>query len=175
MVRNNDDRNSVVLNAFFSNDLNQYQRGQLRYQLATLPEGQYQLKLKAWDMVNNSNEALLNFTVVKQTQLKIAKVLNYPNPFKANGGQTSFAFEHNQPNTNLLVDIQIMNGSGALVKRIQQTVNTEGSRNSQINWDGKSETGTTYASGIFFYRMTISVMDKPQLGTASAAGQIIVL
>lgn len=175
LVRNNDDRNSVVLNAFFSNDLNQYQRGQLRYQLATLPEGQYQLKLKAWDMVNNSNEALLNFTVVKQTQLRIAKVLNYPNPFKANGGQTSFAFEHNQPNTNLLVDIQIMNGSGALVKRIQQTVNTEGSRNSLIHWDGKSEIGSAYASGIFFYRMTISVMDKPQLGTASAAGQIIVL
>lgn len=175
LVQNNDDRNSIVLNSFFSTELNQYQRGTLRYQLATLPEGKYQLKLKAWDMVNNSNQALLDFTVVKKEQLKIAAVRNFPNPFRANGGQTTFAFEHNQPNTNLLVEIQIVNGSGALVKRIQQTVNTEGSRNIQINWDGSSETGSKYASGIFFYRINISVMGNPQLGIASAAGQIIML
>jgi hypothetical protein len=175
LVQNNDDRNSIVLNSFFSTELNQYQRGGLRYQLATLPEGKYQLKLKAWDMVNNSNQALLDFTVVKKAQLKIAAVRNFPNPFRANGGSTSFAFEHNQPNTNLLVEIQIVNSAGALVKRIQQTVNTEGSRNIQINWDGRSETGSKYASGIFFYRINISVPGNPQLGTASAAGQIIML
>jgi hypothetical protein len=27
LVKNNDDRNSIILNSFFSNDLNQYQRG----------------------------------------------------------------------------------------------------------------------------------------------------
>ncbi len=175
LVQNNDDRNSIVLNSFFSTELNQYQRGSLRYQLPTLTEGKYQLKLKAWDMVNNSNQAILDFTVVKKEQLKIAAVRNFPNPFRANGGSTTFAFEHNQPNTNILVEIQIVNGSGALVKRIQQTVNTEGSRNIQINWDGSSETGSKYASGIFFYRMNISVIGNPQLGRAFAAGQIIVL
>jgi len=143
--------------------------------LPTLNEGKYQLKLKAWDMVNNSSQALLDFIVSKQEKLKIANVRNYPNPFRANGGSTTFAFEHNQPNTELLVEIQIVNSAGALVKRIQQTVNTEGSRNVQINWDGSSETGSKYASSIFFYRIIISVPGNPQLSAASAAGQIIVL
>ncbi|OZA62554.1 MAG: hypothetical protein B7X68_13375 [Sphingobacteriia bacterium 39-36-14] len=170
----------MVLNPFFSTELNQYQRGEIRYQLATLPEGKYQLKLKAWDLVNNSNQALLNFTVVKKNQLRIAQVRNYPNPVRHNGGQTNgaftvFAFEHNQPNTNLLVNIEIVNTAGALVKRIQQTINTQGSRNIQITWDGTSETGAKYTSGIYFYRINISVIGTPQLGNATAAGQIIML
>ncbi len=175
LVQNNDERNSIVLNPFFSNDLNQYQRGTISYQLPTLSEGKYQLKLKAWDMVNNSNQALLDFTIVKKNQLRIANVRNYPNPFRANGGQTSFAFEHNQPNTELLVEIQIVNSAGSLVKRIQQIVKTEGTRNIQINWDGRSETGGKYFSGIYFYRINISVMGNPQLGNTIASGQIIVL
>ncbi|HLD53104.1 MAG TPA: type IX secretion system sortase PorU [Sediminibacterium sp.] len=180
LVQNSDERNSIVLNSFFSTELNQYQRGEIRYQLATLPEGKYQLKLKAWDLVNNSNQTLLDFTVVKKNQLRIAQVRNYPNPVRFNGGlvngaQTIFAFEHNQPNTNLLVNIEIVNTAGALVKRIQQTVNTQGSRNIQITWDGTSETGAKYTPGIFFYRINISVIGNPQLGNATAAGQIIML
>ncbi|MBT9485690.1 type IX secretion system sortase PorU [Sediminibacterium sp.] len=180
LVQNNDERNSIVLNSFFSTELNQYQRGEIRYQLATLPEGKYQLKLKAWDLVNNSNQALLDFTVVKKNQLRIAQVRNYPNPVRHNGGHingafTVFAFEHNQPNTNLLVNIEIVNTAGALVKRIQQTINTQGSRNIQITWDGTSETGAKYTPGIYFYRINISALSNPQLGTARAAGQIIML
>lgn len=175
LVKNNDERNSIVLNSFFSTELNQYQRGEIRYQLATLSEGKYQLKLKAWDLVNNSNQAILDFKVVKKEQLKIAAVRNFPNPFRANEGQTIFAFEHNQPNTNLLVNIEIVNSSGALVKRIQKTVNTEGSRNIQVNWDGSSETGQKYTSGIYFYRINISIIENQQLGNAIAAGQIIML
>lgn len=180
LVQNNDERNSIVLNSFFSTELNQYQHGEIRYQLATLPEGKYQLKLKAWDLVNNSNQALLDFTVVKKNQLRIAQVRNYPNPVRHNGPQingafTVFAFEHNQPNTNLLVNIEIVNTAGALVKRIQQTVNTQGSRNIQITWDGSSETGAKYTPGIYFYRINISALGSPQLGTARAVGQIIML
>ena len=175
LVQNNDERNSIVLNSFFSTELNQYQRGEIRYQLATLPEGKYQLKLKAWDLVNNSNQALLDFTVVKKNQLRIAQVRNYPNPVRHNGGQTVFAFEHNQPNTNLLVNIEIVNSSGALVNRIQQNLNTQGSRNTQVTWDGNSETGAKYKPGIYFYQIHISVPSNPQLGTATAAGQIIML
>ena len=175
LIQNNDERNSIVLNSFFSTELNQYQSGEIRYQLATLPEGKYQLKLKAWDLVNNSNQALLDFTVVKKNQLRIAQVRNYPNPVQHSGGKTIFAFEHNQPNTNLLVNIEILNSSGALVKRIQQLVNTQGSRNIQVAWDGNSETGAKYKPGIYFYRIHISVPSNPQLGTATDAGQIIML
>lgn len=175
LVKNNDDRNSIVLNSFFSTNLNEYQRGSLRYQLPTLNEGKYQLKLKAWDMVNNSNQALLDFVVSKQEKLKIANVRNFPNPFRANGGSTTFAFEHNQPNTELLVDIQIVNSAGALVKRIQQLVKTEGTRNIEIKWDGMINEGRKNTVGIYFYKIFISSLKNPTLGSIKRAGQIIVI
>ncbi|WP_439504229.1 type IX secretion system sortase PorU [Sediminibacterium sp.] len=174
LVKNNDERNSIVLNSFFSNDLNQYQRGTIRYQLPTLSEGKYQLKLKAWDMVNNSNQAFLDFVVYKQEKLKITNIRNYPNPFKANGGSTIFAFEHNQPNTELLVAIQIVNSAGALVKTIQQKVKTEGTRNVEVKWDGTSSWGKRNSSGVYYYSVIISTPNNPILGSIIKVGQIII-
>lgn len=173
LVQNLDERNSIILNSFFSSDLNQYQKGSLRYQLPTLSEGKYQLRLKAWDLVNNSNESTLDFSVHKQERLKIANVHNYPNPFNANGGNTTFSFEHNQPNTNLLIEIQIVNSSGNLVRFIQQIVDTEGTRNVQIKWDGNGSNGKKYISGVYYYQLKVSILESPILDSLIYAGQII--
>lgn len=179
VVLNGDQRNSIVLNAFFSNELNEYQRGTLRYQLAELPPGKHQIQLKAWDLVNNSNTATLDFVVTKKERLQIAAVRNYPNPFKALGGKTVFAFEHNQQNTDLEVQIEIVNAVGAAVKQIRRTVNTQGTRNIEISWDGTTQQGRKCVPGIYYYRLRVSVLgnsnDNPPTGFQSAAGQIIIL
>nr|WP_264901239.1 type IX secretion system sortase PorU [Sediminibacterium sp. TEGAF015] len=175
VMLNGDQRNSIVLNSFFSNELNQYQRGTLRYQLQQLPPGKHQIQLKAWDLVNNSNTATLDFVVSKKEQLKIAAVRNFPNPFKALGGTTVFGFEHNQPNTDLELQIEIVDAAGAAVKQIRRTVNTQGTRNIEVSWDGTTQQGRKCTPGIYFYRLWVSVAGNPNLGKQSAAGQIIIL
>lgn len=172
---NGDQRNSIVLNPFFSNELNQYQRGTLRYQLQQLPPGKHQIQLKAWDLVNNSNTATLDFVVSKKEQLKIAAVRNFPNPFKALGGTTVFGFEHNQPNTDLELQIEIVNAAGAAVQVIRRTVNTQGTRNIEVSWDGTTQQGRKCTPGMYYYRLSVSVAGNPNLGKQSAAGQIIIL
>ncbi|TXT33884.1 MAG: hypothetical protein FD136_620, partial [Chitinophagaceae bacterium] len=152
-VIDGDERNKIVLNPYFSNNTDSYQRGQLRFQLPQLSAGNHQLKLKAWDVLNNSNEASIQFSVAKQEKLVIGAVQNFPNPFS---GTTYFGFEHNQSNTNLLVQISIQNGNGQLVKTIQQRVNTAGSRNVQITWQGDSNFGRKLARGTYFYRIIVS-------------------
>lgn len=175
LVLNGDQRNSIVLNSFFSNELNEYQRGALRYQLAQLPPGKHQIQLKAWDLVNNSSSATLDFTVVNKDQLKITQVRNFPNPFKAMGGKTVFAFEHNQPNTDLQVQIDIVDAAGAAVTQIRRTLNTQGTRNIEIAWDGTTQQGRKCLPGIYYYKLSVAVTDNPSLGTQSAAGQIMIL
>jgi flagellar hook assembly protein FlgD len=98
-----------------------------------------------------------------------------PNPFRANGGSTTFAFEHNQPNTELLVEIQIVNSAGALVKRIQKIVKTEGTRNIEIKWDGTSSEAIKNTSGVYYYKLTISPFRIPLIRNTIASGQIIIL
>lgn len=175
LVLNGDQRNSMVLNSFFSNELNEYQRGTLRYQLAQLPPGKHQLHLKAWDLVNNSNTASLEFTVAKQEHLKIAQVRNFPNPFNATGGKTFFAFEHNQPNTDLQVQIDVVDAAGAAVTQIRRTLNTQGTRNIEIVWDGTTQQGRKCLPGIYYYRLSVVVSSNPSAGKQSASGQIIII
>ena len=92
--------------------------------------------------------------VAKQEKLQIAKVMNYPNPFT---NSTHFSFEHNQPNTDLGVEIAVFTINGQLVKRIAQTVNTGGTRNIQIPWDGRDENGRKLKKASYIYRIKVSL------------------
>ncbi len=166
LVIDGDERNQLVLNDYYSNSMDSYQSGELRFQLPMLTPGIHTLKVKAWDVLNNSNEASLQFTVVKQEKLQITAVRNFPNPFTAT---TQFAFEHNQPNTNLLVDIQIFSSAGQKVRSIQRLLNTEGTRNVQINWQGDSDYGQKLAHGIYFYRIIVTA----GLQQTQNAGQLL--
>lgn len=60
-----------------------YQKGQVMYQLKNLELGQHTVNLKFWDINNNSSTAALDFVVMENGtgQLHIDKLLNWPNPF----------------------------------------------------------------------------------------------
>ena len=103
----NDKNQFFILNDFFQGELNSYQQGAVRFQLPELEPGMHTLKIKAWDVLNNSNEVLLDFVVAKDEELQISHVLNYPNPFTT---RTQFWFEHNKPGSGLngsLTDIYV--------------------------------------------------------------------
>ncbi|MER3499510.1 MAG: hypothetical protein C4308_13230, partial [Chitinophagaceae bacterium] len=70
-----------MLNDFYEADLNSYQSGVIRFQLPALQPGTHSLKIKAWDVLNNSSEYVLDFVVAKDEDLVLSHVLNYPNPF----------------------------------------------------------------------------------------------
>jgi hypothetical protein len=69
-------------------------KGFARFQLPELEPGIHSLKIKVWDVLNNSSEFILDFSVMNDDELVIDHVLNYPNPFTT---KTQFWFEHNKP------------------------------------------------------------------------------
>lgn len=152
-----DNRQFYVLNNFFEADLDSYQKGSIRFQLPPLEAGVHTLKIKAWDVVNNSNEIILEFTVAKDEELEIGHVLNYPNPFSTH---TQFWFEHNKPGQNLDVRIQIFTMSGRLIKTIKQTINTTGNRSSELEWDGKDAYGDKVGRGVYIYQLRVTTAKK---------------
>lgn len=146
------ERNILVLNDFYTAELDSYQRGQVLFQLPTLTEGRHSIRIKAWDVANHSNEAVLDFVVVKKEKLQVTELRNFPNPFQ---GSTTFSFEHNQPNTDLDVTIRIFNMAGGLVKEIHRIVNTGGTRNCTINWAGDNQSGAKLTKGIYIYSVKV--------------------
>lgn len=148
-----DNDNYFILNDFYEADPDNYKAGSLRFQLPVFEPGPHRLRIKAWDVMNNSSEIELAFEVVDDEALIINRVLNYPNPFTTH---TNFWFEHNRPGEDLRVDIQIFTISGKIIKRISQTINTPGNRSSEVEWDGRDDFGARIGRGVYLYKLRVS-------------------
>ncbi len=160
---------SIVLNDYYESDLNSYKSGSIRYSLEELSEGKHTLKLKVWDIYNNSTETYTEFVVAKSAKLALTHVLNYPNPFTT---RTQFFFEHNQICSLLEVQVQIFTVSGKLVKNIDQFVSTQGFRSEPIEWNGRDDFGDKIGKGVYVYRVKVKTADG---NTAEKYEKLVIL
>jgi hypothetical protein len=165
----NNNNQYFILNNFYETELDSYQKGTVRFQLPTLAPGTHSLKIKAWDVVNNSSEYVLNFTVVHNEALTIDRVLNYPNPFTTH---TAFWFEHNYPGVDLAAKVDVFTVSGKRIKTITQTINTPGNRSLELTWDGRDELGEKVGRGVYLYLLQVRT---PNGKTAKKWERLVVL
>jgi hypothetical protein len=158
-----------ILNDFYQGDLNSYQQGIVHFQLPELQTGPHSIKIKAWDVLNNSNEIMLDFIVAKDEEIVLNHVLNYPNPFTT---ITHFWFEHNKPGQDLQVKLQIFTLTGRVIKSIKQTINTAGNRSSELEWNGKDEYGDRVARGVYLYKLSVTSSENQR---KEKIGKLVVL
>ena len=158
-----------ILNDYYEAAPNDYKRGVVNFPINGLADGRHTLRVKAWDMNNNSGEGEVNFVVINGRVMQVENLLNYPNPFT---DITHFVFDHNHPDEKLDVTIQIYNTTGALVRTLKQSFTPSGSRSSEITWDGTNEGGAKLPSGLYVYRLNLSTEKGIQ---ASAYEKLILL
>jgi len=149
---NESSSNVIVLNDYYESDLNTFRSGTINYPLNELPQGQHKLRLKVWDVHNNSGEGYTEFLVAESENFVINHLLNYPNPFTT---YTEFFFEHNQACSFLNVQIQVFTVSGKLVKSINTISNTNGFRVDPIPWNGRDDYGDQLARGVYVYKVKV--------------------
>ena len=145
--------NSLTLNDYYEADLDSYQKGSISYALNNLSEGKHTIRLKAWDVYNNSGEAYTEFVVSNSGDFKIEHVLNYPNPFTTN---TDFYFDHNALGQQLTIRIQVFTVSGKLVKTIDLIEQTNTYKVGPINWDGRDDYGDRIGKGTYIYKVKVT-------------------
>ena len=153
----NDNNRYFVLNDYYESEVDSYQQGTVRFQLPELEPGTHTLKIKAWDVLNNSSEVVLEFLVARDEELELRHVLNYPNPFTS---KTQFWFEHNKPGQDLQVRLQIFTVTGRVIKTFEKAINTPGNRSSELEWDGRDQFGDRVARGVYFYKLTVIAPGK---------------
>jgi len=162
MIFDENTAGAIVLNKFYESETDDYTKGEVNYPMSELALGPHTLKVKAWDVLNNSSEAVTDFIVANSSEMVLDHIFNYPNPFSTN---TAFYFDHNQPFVNLDVIVQIFTVSGKHVKTIETQMTTLGYRSEPIFWDGKDEYGDKIAKGVYIYKLKVrapngSVVDK---------------
>ncbi len=148
--------NLILLNDYYEADIDDYQNGKIEYIFSELDNGNHSLKVKVWDVYNNSSEKEIEFIVAESEKLAIKNIFNYPNPFTEN---TAFYFDHNRPNEDLDVLIHIFTISGKLVKTINITINSEGFRSSPIHWNGLDDFGDNIGRGVYIYQIKVKSTD----------------
>ncbi|WMI69652.1 type IX secretion system sortase PorU [Mangrovimonas sp. YM274] len=155
-----DETNPIVLNDYYTANIDDYQNGEVSYPFRNLEPGLHTLTLKAWDVYNNSATSELQFVVHdKDQELVINNVLNYPNPFV---DYTEFWFNHNSSG-NLDVSIQIFTVSGKLVRTLNGQTNADGeccnqgtsSLSRSITWDGRDDFGEKIGKGVYIYKLKV--------------------
>ena len=149
-------RNSYCLNDYFVSEINNPGKGEIAFKMQDLPDGDYTLTLKVWDIYNNSNTATINFTVVHSDGMMAENPANWPNPVT---DETYFTFDHNQVGNNLKVDIYIYDIMGRWVTTLSETVAGTSTRIAPIRWNGRGAHGETLRNGIYVYRI-VATNDK---------------
>lgn len=163
-------QNKYVLNEYYEANLDDYTGGRVEYNLSELELGPHQIKVKAFDIANNSSEAVIDFIVVDNNNGALAHVLNYPNPFTT---KTNFTFEHDFPNSSVDVLVNIFTVSGKLVKTIQTTTVSKGTRVDDVEWNGNDDYESPLAKGVYLYKIQISDNSSNEIRESSIEKLVI--
>ena len=144
--------NPYVLNDFYEAAKDDFTKGIINFPFYNLEKGEHTLTLKVWDVFNNSSEATINFVVSDENEFTIVDYITYPNPFSTS---TDIYFQHNKPNQNLDLVLEIYSVTGVLVKRFAETYNDDGYRVGPINWNGKDEYGGNLSAGMYIAKLDV--------------------
>ena len=128
-VLDGDYSNIMTLNDYFQANKDLYTSGKIIFPLTNLAEGDHVLKLKVWDVLNNSSEVEIRFSV--KDIFRIETVSCYPNPMQ---GQTKFVFTHNQPDESFDVTLDIFQISGSQIDSYNTTVGSSGTESLPFEW-----------------------------------------
>ncbi|QIX62127.1 type IX secretion system sortase PorU [Hymenobacter sp. BT18] len=150
VILDNAPTNVLVLNDYYTADVDNFRSGRVRYLFKNLTPGPHVLRLKAWDTFNNSAEQEIEFVVVRNEKLALDHLLNYPNPFATT---TTFHFDHNRNGEELEVQVQVFTVTGKLIRTLSTSLASSPAHVAALTWDGRDEFNDQVARGVYLYRV----------------------
>jgi hypothetical protein len=149
-----DNSSSLVLNSFYSADLDSYRSGEVRYKFSQLAEGNHTLTLKAWDVFNNSSEATISFSVTKNMQITITDINAFPNPFSE---EIAVDFDVNLFDATVDAYLEVFNINGSLVSVTEsKKMLSQGYKAGTLTWDGRNASGNQVPPGVYLISIRAS-------------------
>ena len=138
------------LNNFYTSAFGDYTRGTLAYSLPALPAGKHTLALRAWDMMNNSSTATIDFEVVEGLTPGLTDITVTDSPART---ETTFVVTHDRPGTAVTFRIEVSDLSGRVLWSSTNTTATTSTLYTQP-WDLCDGGGTPLSTGVYLYRVT---------------------
>ena len=127
--------------------------GDINYLLQNLENGHHTLRLKVWDVFNNSSEKSVTFNVVTGLKPDLYDIYTDANPASVSA---NFYVKHNRPDAVLTIRIEIYDLLGRLVWNTTQTGRSDLNTSFPITWDLTDMGGHRVPRGIYVYRASVS-------------------
>jgi hypothetical protein len=155
----------IVLNDYYQSNEDDFTSGTVVFPLRDLSAGKHSLRIKAWDVANNSSEKEIEFEVTDN--FYISEVRNSPNPVY---DYTFFIFRHNQPDASLNAIYEIFDLNGRRVDYFTTVVGSSGLESNRVRWD-LNASDSELENGIYLYRITVKNNDGV---ITSSTGKMVV-
>lgn len=165
-VLDEDNSNIMALNDYFQSDMNSYTSGKIVFPLTGLSEGEHVLKIKVWDVFNNSSEKEIRFIV--KDDFRIETVSNYPNPMQ---GETRFVFTHNLPDETFDVELEVFQSTGSRIDLVKGKIGSQGIESLPLEWV-PAERQIRMRPGVYIYRISATTKDGKK---SSGSGRLVFL
>ncbi|MFA6457159.1 MAG: type IX secretion system sortase PorU [Bacteroidota bacterium] len=144
---------SIDLTEYYKGTIDSYQEGAAEYVLENLSQGNHSIKVRAWDVHNNSSTAESFFIVAASNTLSIQHLYNFPNPVTTS---TAFTFQHNQ-SLPIDVTITIYTVAGREIHKIERRALPD--RFVKIDWNRVDSDGSEVGNGVYFYKVNATTID----------------
>lgn len=158
-ILDNDTQHPYILNDYYKADLNTYKSGTLTFPLRNLTPGPHTIRMRIWDVNNNSSENEIHFIVAEGDKVVLSELEAWPNPFKSSDYYINFAVDHNQAGKELKAELSVYNLSGIKVASAAKNIVPEGYRSTLFLWNGKGFDGNDVAAGFYIVNLRVSSED----------------
>ena len=168
LIIDNDMAKTYVLNSYFQYNFGDFCSGTVGFSIPELEEGHHKLMVRAWDILNNSSTAELEFEVDPQLEPKLLNIVCVKNPARTS---TRFLITHDRIGSEMDVTLEIFDTSGRILWRKSEK-GIPSDETYYVDWDLNVNSGSRLHTGLYLYRVLVSSNGSTE---ASAAQKLIII
>ena len=155
------------LNSYFNYDFGDYRSGKLGFSIPELSEGHHKLLFRAWDVLNNSSTAELDFEVRKDIAPNCLNVICKRNPGSSN---LTFTITHDRAGSNINIQLDIYDTTGRQLWRHRESGMSTNDTYT-FDWDQSVDGGRVLQTGVYIFKVSLSSDDGGE--SSKAIKQVI--
>ncbi|MBO4720553.1 MAG: type IX secretion system sortase PorU [Prevotella sp.] len=140
------------LNSYFNYEFGDYRSGTLGFSIPKLDYGHHKLLFRAWDVLNNSSTAELDFEVARGIEPDCISVRCVRN--SATGGAT-FIITHDRAGSELNVQLDIYDMAGRQLWRYTES-GVPSDNTYTFDWNLSMDGGRRLQTGVYLFKISIS-------------------
>ena len=140
------------LNSYFNYEFGDYRSGTLGFSIPQLDYGRHKLLFRAWDVLNNSSTAELDFEVARDIAPDCISVKCVRDP--STGGAT-FIITHDRAGSELNVQLDIYDMAGRQLWRYTES-GVPADNTYTFDWNLSMDGGRRLQTGVYLFKISIS-------------------